>query len=146
MNTDLHLNDEPFKSNHEPFQASNWLTMSVLERAMANLLLLPEYRAIAREHGQTIAKLQVTQNLRNLCPELFTAENTGLNLSPRLKQAIENLLTLPEFRAIAQQHGEAVAKLRATQLLRETRPELFRPGNPGDVLARLFADLESGKR
>ena len=67
----------------------------------------------------------------------------GLTLSPRLRQAVENLSVLPEFRAIARQHGEPAMILEANKLLRATRPELFDPENPGDLLARLFADLES---
>ena len=67
----------------------------------------------------------------------------ALRMSPRLRQAIENLSVLPEFRAIARQHGEPAMVLQATILLRETRPELFDAQNPGDLLAQLFADLES---
>ena len=67
----------------------------------------------------------------------------GLSMSPRLRQAIENLSVLAEFRAIARQHGEPAMVLQATILLRETRPELFDAQNPGDLLARLFTDLES---
>ena len=70
----------------------------------------------------------------------------GLTMSPRLRQAVENLSVLPKFRAIARQHGEPAMILEATKLLRETRPELFDAQNPGDVLARLFADLESENR
>jgi hypothetical protein len=66
-----------------------------------------------------------------------------LTLSPKLKLAIENLSVLPEFRAIAREHGEPAMVLEATKLLRQTRPELFDPQTPGDHLARLFADLES---
>ena len=67
----------------------------------------------------------------------------ALTMSPRLRQAVENLSVLPEFRAIARQNGEPAMVLQATILLRETRPELFDPENPGDLLAQLFADLES---
>ena len=70
----------------------------------------------------------------------------GLTMSPRLRQAVETLSVLPEFRAIAREQGEPAMILEATKLLRATRPELFDAQNPGDLLARLFADLESGNR
>jgi hypothetical protein len=145
MTTILSSKEQPAEPNHEPSPPSNGQHLSSgLECAIANLLSLPEFQAVAREHGDAMATHQVTQQLRETCPELFASENNGLTLSLRLKDAIANLLALPEFQGIAEQHGEAVAKLRATQFLRETRPELFSPENPGDALARLFADLESG--
>ena len=145
MTTILSSNDEPSEPKHESSSvAKGRYLSSSLERAIANLLLLPEFQAVAREHGDAMATRQVTQQLRDMCPELFASETNGLTLSLRLKDAIANLLALPEFQGIAQQHGEAIAKLRVTQFLRETRPELFSPENPGDALARLFADLESG--
>jgi hypothetical protein len=139
--------EEPYEPNHGSSPPTNGQHFSSsLERAIANLLLLPQFQAVAREQGDAVATCQVTQQLRETCPELFASENNGLTLSLRLRDAIANLLALPEFRDIAQQHGEAVAKLRVTQLLRETRPELFSLENPGDALARIFADLESGNQ
>lgn len=70
----------------------------------------------------------------------------GLTMSSRLRQAIETLSVLPEFRTIAREHGEPAMVLQATKLLREKRPELFDQLNPGDAIARLFADLESGNQ
>jgi len=147
MTTLFSSNEDPSKPKHESSSPANGQHLSSgLERAIANLLLFPEYQALAREHGEAIATLQVTQVLRHTCPELFADQANGLTLSPRLKDAIANLLALADFRGIAQQHGEAVAKLRVVQLLSETRPELFSPENPSDALARLFADLESGNQ
>ncbi len=76
-------------------------------------------------------------------PKKQTQLGAGLTLSPQLRQAIENLSVLPEFRAIERQHGEPAMVMAITQLLRETRPELFNPTTPGDQLAQLFTDLES---
>ena len=64
-------------------------------------------------------------------------------MSPRLKQAIENLLLMPEYQAISRKQGEAAAVFQATKFLRDTRPDFFNLVNPGDVLVKLFVDLES---
>ena len=65
-----------------------------------------------------------------------------LQLSKELDQAIHNLLTLRDFRDIAQTQGNDIATMEVIKFLRETRPELFNPQNPADSLAMLYAGMD----
>ena len=69
-------------------------------------------------------------------------EDKCLQLSTRLNEAINTLLLLPEFQAIARKQGDAEATMAITKLLRQTRPELFDQTNAGDGIAFLFSGME----
>jgi hypothetical protein len=73
--------------------------------------------------------------------ETPNAENC-LQLSKELDQAIQNLLTMSQFRVIAQTQGKDIATMEAVKFLREHSPQLFNKENPGDGLAMLYAGMD----